>query len=77
MLVVIFMIGKGVPPLVLQTILFWDCLAGLIVALRWEGIGGLLALDGMAGFYPGYFTNTIPRIANSVAQWALPKKLAT
>ena len=50
-LVVIFMIGEGAPPLVLQTVLFWICLAGLLVALHWEGIGGLLALGGMTGFY--------------------------
>ena len=62
-LVVVFMLGEGVPPLVLQTILFWACLAGLIVALRWEGIGGLLALAGMAGFYAiNYiFAGRLPR----------------
>jgi hypothetical protein len=53
----IFLIGEGPPPffpLTLQTIaslLLLLALAGLLIALRAEALGGILGLAGSAGFY--------------------------
>ena len=63
-LFVVLVIGEGPPPfwpLSLHTLLaalLVACHAGLLIAWRWELVGGLLAMSCMAGFYLVDFANS-------------------
>jgi hypothetical protein len=63
-LFVALVIGEGPPPLwplSVHTLLFCLlilCFAGLLIAWRWELVGGLISLAGIAGFYLVHFINS-------------------
>ncbi len=47
-----FLVGEGLPPLTVQTVMFpFGIMFGLILAWRFERIGGLLAVACMLLFY--------------------------
>ncbi|MGO9200680.1 MAG: hypothetical protein ACLQM8_09090 [Limisphaerales bacterium] len=56
-LVLLMAVGEGFNPFKLKpselalSVPFWACWLGLCLGCRWEGLGGLLAVGGVAGFY--------------------------
>jgi hypothetical protein len=74
-------IGEGPPPLwplSIHTLLFCLlvlCLAGLLVAWRWELVGGLIALAGIVGFYLVHFANT--GFGHFPGGWVFPSMFVT
>ena len=47
-----FIIGEGLPPITLQSICFpFGVIIGLLIAWKKEGLGGIIALAGLVGFY--------------------------
>jgi hypothetical protein len=81
MLYVALVIGQGPPPLwplSIQTLLFCLlalCLAGLLIAWRWELAGGLTALVGIAGFYLVHFAES--GFARFPGGWVFPSLFVT
>jgi len=48
----LFLVGEGLPPITLQSLCFpFTLMVGLILAWKWEALGGALALLSVAVFY--------------------------
>jgi hypothetical protein len=69
-LVLVIFIGEGFNPLklkgveVIQMIFFWTACIGMVIAWRWQVIGGALSLGGMILFFAVEFfvTGGFPRL---------------
>ena len=63
-LVLLFAIGQGFNPFKLKptelalAVPFWVCWLGFCLGWRWEGLGGLLVVAGVASFYLVHFAVT-------------------
>ena len=67
-----FVVGEGPPPFSAVSVLFLGSWIGLIVLWRWNLVGGLMVVLGMAAFLLA--TTTIPNFWFSV--WTVPGLLS-
>jgi hypothetical protein len=75
-MVLLFAIGEGFNPFKLKptelalAVPFWVCWLGFCLGWRWEGLGGLLVVAGVAGFYLVHFAMT--GFGHFPRGWAFP-----
>ena len=75
-MVLLLAVGEGFNPFKLKpaekalAVPFWVCWLGLCLGWRWEGLGGLLVVTGVANFYLVHFAVT--GLGQFSRGWAFP-----